>query len=181
MLSLFKIDGEVAASAWLKSDIICRDSLLYCSKREFHLLLKVTSGNSHWDFYFTDTSISLWVSSVFIVTLESVCEQVKGFSGKDPATADFEGGILKYYRSDPQVVITINKAWLCVDLEEVSGREEEGPRAALGGFCPGVKMHLLNKDPAWSASPFIFKEGNNVVCCKPSPFHPTQPLGSLSG
>jgi len=110
-----------------------------------------------------------------------VCEQVKGFSGKDPATADFEGGILKYYRSDPQVVITINKAWLCVDLEEVSGREEEGPRAALGGFCPGVKMHLVNKDPAWSASPFIFKEGNNVVCCKPSSFHPTQPLGSLSG
>lgn len=113
MLSLFKIDGEVAASVWLKSDIICRDSLLYCSKREFYLLLTVTSGNSHWDFYFTDTSISLWVSSVFIVTLESVCEQVKGFSGKDPATAGFEGGILKYYRSDPQVVITINKAWLC--------------------------------------------------------------------
>lgn len=37
------------------------------------------------------------LSSVFVVTL-NVCEQAKGFSRKDPATIDVEGGILKYFR-----------------------------------------------------------------------------------
>lgn len=62
-----------------------------------------------------------------------VCERAKGFSGKDPATTDFEGGILKYFRGDLQFVIVINKTWLYTTLGAALGREKGGPGLPLEG------------------------------------------------
>lgn len=81
------------------------------------------------------------LSSVFVVTL-NVCEQAKGFSRKDPATIDVEGGILKYFRWDLQLIFIINTAWLYTTLGVPLGREKgssglplEGSAQVLGSGC----------------------------------------------
>lgn len=128
----------MAARVWLKSDIICGESIVLQQKRipssinsgqwEFMLRLLL-----HWHIHFIKSFFIQILSSVFIVTLESVCERAKGFSGKDPATTDFEVGILKYFRWDLQFFIIINIAWLYTTLETALGREKGGPGLPLEG------------------------------------------------
>lgn len=81
------------------------------------------------------------LSSVFVVTL-NVCEQAKGFSRKDPATIDVEGGILKYFRWDLQLIFIINTAWLYTTLGVPLGREKGSSGVATGGLCPGAGVRL---------------------------------------
>lgn len=96
----------------------------------------------HWHIHFIKSFFIQILSSVFTVTLEGVCEGAKGFSGMDPATTDFEGGILEYFGWDLQLVIIINIAWLHTTLGAALGREKGGPRVAIGGLCPGARVRL---------------------------------------
>lgn len=90
----------------------------------------------------------------------------------------FWAGILKYYIHMRSTVYHYTKYSMALhDLGVALGREE----GALGCHwralprCSGqnVRTHLVNKDPAWGASPFIFKAGSHVGCAKfftlPSP------------
>lgn len=94
----------------------------------------------YWHTHFIKGFFIQILSSVFRVTL--VCEQAKGFSGKDPATTDFEQGFLNTaHRWDLQFSNILNRAWLYMTLEQLLGGRR-GPWGATGGFCPGAQVRM---------------------------------------
>lgn len=69
-----------------------------------------------------------------------MCERVKGFSGKDPATTDFEQGFSSTtYRS---TVCHYTKYSMALhDLGAALGREKGG-LGATRGVCPGAGVRM---------------------------------------
>lgn len=95
----------------------------------------------HWHIHFIKGFLIQILSSLFRVTL-GVCERAKGFSGKEPATTDFEQGFSSItYIWDLQFTIILNIAWLYTTLGWLLGGRR-GPWGATGGLCPGAQVRM---------------------------------------
>lgn len=124
----------------------------------------------YWHIHFIKGFFTQILSSVFRVTLASEWAS-KRILWKGSSCYWFWVGILKYYTEMRSTVCLYTKYRRALqDPGAALGRE----KGALGCHwralprCSGqsVGTHLVNKGPAWGASPFIFKAGSHVGCAK---------------